>query len=260
MDSFGTHLKHWRQTRNQSQLDLALCANVSARHISFLETGRAAPSRPMILTLSNALDIPRPARNALLNAAGFAPAYKKTPLTSESMAPVSEAITWTIERHSPYPAIVIDQFWNLVDANPSAQMMLTFFGVSKGDSLLAAMLADEFGAELFENWAEVGSFMARRLRTESAHAGGIAELDKYAAALEADPEIASYVPPTPLPPIIPAKYKVGPAVLSFFTTLAQFGSAEDIALAELRIELMFPADAATKSWLETLAAQNQANA
>lgn len=252
MDSFGTHLRHWRQTRKQSQLDLALSANVSARHVSFLETGRAKPSRPMILTLSNALDIPRQARNTMLAAAGFAAAYRSTPLDSQDMSAVSGAIKWTMERHDPYPAMVIDQLWRLVDANASATLMLTGFGVAAGDNMLDALLQNNLGPHLFENWAEVGALMARRLRTESAHSGGIPELDTYAGLLEADPDVAAYTPPVPVPAIIPARYRIGGTTLSFFTTLAQFGTAEDIALADLRIELMFPADDATKDWLAAL--------
>ena len=116
-DAFGNLIRDWRNQRRMSQLDLALAADVSARHISFLETGRSQPSRGMVLALSESLGVPRATRNVLLNAAGFAQAYRARDLDDEDMAPVREAMDWMLERHAPYPAFAFDRHWRLVRLN-----------------------------------------------------------------------------------------------------------------------------------------------
>ena len=121
--AFGVALKEWRVQRRLSQLDLGLAADVSARHISFLETGRARPSRTMVLHLSEHLDLPRPVRNTLLNAAGFAPAYRSRDLGADDMRHIRDAVAWMLERHDPYPAMALDRHWTLVKANGTATML-----------------------------------------------------------------------------------------------------------------------------------------
>ncbi|MEM7057290.1 MAG: helix-turn-helix domain-containing protein [Pseudomonadota bacterium] len=258
MQNFGTILKDWRGRRRLSQLALGLEADVSARHIAFLETGRSAPSRKMVLHLSDVLGIPRPERNTLLTAAGFAPAYPKRGLDDMDLAPLKAAIEHTITRHAPFPAIVIDRHWCLIDANAPARMLLTPFGIKDGDSLLKAIFEAPSRTSYFENWAEFGYYTAKRLRTESAHLGGVPELDRVVEGIESDAEVASYEPPKELPAIIPARYRAGEMVLSMFTTIAQFGSAEEISLADLRIELMFPADEHTRQIFEAMSAKGGA--
>ncbi len=255
-NTFGSALRQWRAQRRMSQLDLGLTANVSARHISFLETGRSRPSREMILQLGETLEIPRNARNAMLNAAGFATVYRARPLDSVEMAPVREAVEWTISRHEPYPALVLDRHWVLLMANRPAQAMAAAFGIAPGDSLLDAMADPSVARDLFENWPEVARHTLARLRTESAHLGGDPVLDAAADRLAADPDIGAHDQSGMLAPFIPARYRAGGAVLSFMSTIAQFGTAEDIALADLRIEMLFPADEATRHML--LAAAQQA--
>ena len=250
MTDFGPTLRDWRKTRRMSQLDLGLSANVSARHISFLETGRARPSREMVLHLAAALDVPRPARNSMLTHAGFAAPYRARDAADADLAEIHNAIRWTIERHSPYPAMVLDRDWHLVDANPVAMMLLSGLGIARGTSVLAPLKDPARAAEIFENWGEVGRLTALRLRAESAHAGGIAELDAFATLIEADPAVTATPIPAVQPAVIPAIYRAGPLRLSLFSTIAQFGTVEDIALSDIRIELMFPADAATRAWLE----------
>ena len=245
--SFGAVLKEWRGQRRMSQLDLGLSSNVSARHISFLETGRAKPSRSMVLQLCETLEMPRNARNSLLNAAGYAPAYRSRDLDAADMDHVRAAVEWTLERHNPYPAMALDRHWTIVKANQAAGFLLAGAGVTEGDSLLAALTDSERFAAVIENWREVAQHMVVRLRTESAHLGGDPVLDQAAnalmLALGATPHPA---PAQPLPAIIPARYRAGDRTFSFFSTLAQFGTAEDIALAELKIEMMFPADEETR--------------
>lgn len=249
---FGHVLKEWRARRRMSQLDLGLTANVSARHVAFLETGRSRPSREMVIQLAEALDVPRPARNTLLNAAGFAPAYRARALDEPGMEAVRKAVDWMIGRHEPYPALVIDRHWRLVSMNRTGTMLLGAIGIAPGASLIEKLLDPAVGRVALENWGEVAHHFMMRLRTESAHLGGDAVLDAAAQRLTADATVKAHAPAGPLPPVIPARYRVpGGGVLSFISTIAQFGTAEDIALADLRIELLFPADAATRSFLET---------
>ncbi|WP_419909066.1 helix-turn-helix domain-containing protein [Hoeflea sp.] len=248
-NTFGDTLKEWRGRRRMSQLDLGLAANVSARHISFLETGRSRPSRSMVRLLSESLEMPHGARNAFLGAAGFAPAYRKRDLDDTDMAHVRAAVDWTMERHDPFPAMALDRHWNVVKANRTGGLLLAGAGVAEGDSLLEAITDADRLQDVLVNWQEVAEHMIVRLRTESAHLGGDAFLDTTVERLEAalGPRIGNG--DGPLPAIIPARYRVGEQVLSFFSTIAQFGSAEDIALSELRIELLFPSDDQTRAML-----------
>jgi transcriptional regulator with XRE-family HTH domain len=248
-ETFGNLIRDWRNQRRMSQLDLALASDVSARHISFLETGRSQPSRGMVLALSESLGVPRATRNVLLTAAGFAQAYRARDLDDRDMAPVREAMDWTLERHCPYPAIAFDRHWRLVRTNPVAAAMLESMNLSIGDSLLDAFLEGGPFAEALENRDEVARHMVARLRTESAHAGGDEVLDAGAAKLAAMLGDRAPGQNDSMPAVIPARFRLGDVVLSMFSTIAQFGSTEDIALADLRIELMFPADEATRELL-----------
>ncbi len=250
---FAQNLKHWRKTRRISQMDLALDADVSTRHISFLETGRSTPSRAMALRLADALNVPRDQRNALLSATGFARIYQTKALNSPDLTQVSEAINWMISNHDPFPALVFDQLWHVVRANKTGTATLKAFGIGIGDSLLDALTAAGNGREIFENWPEVATHMIHRLRAESNNAGGIQKLDDVANMLADDPEVAAFEAPSPMPAVIPATYRFGNNRLSMFTTLAHFSTAEDIALADLRIELMFPADENSKQMLLAMA-------
>ncbi len=166
------------------------------------------------------------------------------------MEPVRLAIARIIERHDPYPAFVIDRHWNLVTANRSGALVLAAFGVDIGGSLLNAMLDPGRAEALIENWPEVAAHMIARLRTESAHLGGDPVLDAAADGLSRDPALARHAPRPDMPAIMPARYRLGGQVFSVFRTIAQFGTAEDIALADLRIEMLFPADEATRVMFE----------
>ncbi len=248
--AFGDVLKEWRGARRMSQLDLGLAANVSARHISFLETGRSRPSRGMVLQLAETLDIPRAARNQLLNAAGFSAAYASGSMQDREMAPVTAAIERIVSRHDPYPAFLLDRHWRLAGANQSGALVTGGLGIGPDESLLDAMTEPGRGAAMIENWGEVALHMLARLRTESAHLGGDAILDAAIAILAGDPEIADRKDHAPLPAVLPARYIIGGQRYSVFSVFAQFGSAEDIALADLRIEMLFPADEATRALFE----------
>ncbi len=254
-NAFGAVLKEWRGRRRMSQLDLGLAANVSARHISFLETGRSRPSRSMVRMLCDSLEMPHGARNAVLSAAGFAPAYRRRDLEDDDMAQVRAAVEWTLQRHDPFPAMALDKHWTIVRTNRSAAFILQGAGLAEGDSLLEALTQSERLAEVLDNWTEVAEHMIVRLRTESAHLGGDPVLDAAVEKLTAALPVKPHGNDGPLPAVVPARYRAGETILSLFSTIAQFGSAEDIALAELKIELMFPADEPSRAMLLALAEQ-----
>ena len=248
-EAFGQLLRNWRGQRRMSQLDLGLAANVSARHISFLETGRARPSQSMVLQLSESLDVPRAVRNVFLTAAGFAQAYKARDLEQEEMAFVRQAMDWTLGQHDPYPAVAFDRHWHLLRMNRCATALLEAMNLNIGDSLLDAFVAGGPFADALENRDEVARHMVSRLRTESSHLGGDKILDEAADHLAASLGDAESPGTSSMPAIIPARYRSKGVVLSFFSTIAQFGSTEDIALADVKIELMFPADNFTREAL-----------
>jgi transcriptional regulator with XRE-family HTH domain len=246
---FGELLKHWRNARRLSQLDLGLDANVSARHISFLETGRAQPSRAMVLQLSESMAVPRAARNTLLTAAGFAEVYRHRDINAADLSHIRAAVAWTLERHDPFPAFALDKHWVIVAANVAATGLFAAVGIAVGDSLLDRLVhAPEFRAA-FDNWHDVIRYLVTRLRTENIHLGGDPVLTEAIARLGPDITTAEPKAAAELSAVTPTRFRVNGTVLSLMSTIAQFGTAEDIALADLRLELMFPADDATRALL-----------
>jgi transcriptional regulator with XRE-family HTH domain len=252
---FGAELKHWRSQRRMSQLDLGLSANVSARHISFLETGRARPSRAMVLNLCAELDVPRGARNHMLRAAGLAPAYGARALSDDDMAPVREAVAWMLARHMPYPAFAVNRHWVVQSVNPAATMLIGAAGLDVGDSLIDALIESAALRSALDNLDEIIQHALQRLRTESAHLGGDPVLESAITRLATQAESTANGVTGVLPAAIPTRYKLGETVLSFFSTITQFGTAEDVALSELKIEMLFPADAATRAAIFAMADQ-----
>ena len=254
MHDFHTALRSWRRTRRLSQLKLANEAEISPRHLAFLETGRARPSRGMVLRLAGVLLLPRGEQNGFLAAAGFAPQFPVLPLDAEEMVQVRQAMGWTINRHAPYPALILDRLWSIVAQNGPAKALFGPAGIGEGSSLLAALADPAVFSGLIENWVEVGHHTLLRLKAESARAGGIAELDQAVASLATQPEIAGFQPKTANRAVLPTIYRMGDRRLSLFSTYAQFGAAEEVALSDMKIELMFPADAEAAAFLTGLAA------
>jgi len=250
---FGQHLKTWRGQRRLSQLQLALEAGVSSRHIAFLETGRARPSRSMVLRLGEALDMPRADRNLMLHAAGFRAAYGRRSFDDEALAPVRRAISHMIKGHQPYPAFVFDRHWTILGANESGQMMLSGFELSEGDNFISFLLRPGKGAELVENWGEVAAHLSSRFRLESAHLGGDTLLDHAAAALSQEAGPSLHAGSGDLPPVVPVQFRFAGGVYPMFSTITQFGTAEDIALADIKIEMFFPADDVTETLFQQMA-------
>ena len=247
--AFGSVLKEWRHQRRMSQLDLGLNADVSARHISFLETGRSKPSRAMVLKLCEELDVPLQARNQFLHSAGMAPVYKKRDLSEEDMKPVRLAVDWMLERHAPYPAIAMDKYWAVVSMNKTAELLLSGMNIDVGDNLALALAENDLVRQAIENLDEVITHVVKRLRIESAHMGGdpilAAAIEKLSVQIDEPAQCDS----STMPVFIPARYRMNGMVFSFFSTVSQFGTAEDIALSELKIEMMFPADEDTRQQL-----------
>ncbi|MDH4441031.1 MAG: helix-turn-helix domain-containing protein [Rhizobium sp.] len=250
---FSLQLRTWRGRRRMSQMQLALEADVSARHVAFLETGRAKPSRAMVLRLGEALDMPRTERNLMLDAAGFRPAYGRRSFDNEAMAPVLKAIRHMICGHAPYPAFVFDRHWTVLDTNDSGLAMLAGFGVATGDSFIDFLLAPGRGETLVENWGEVAAHLASRFRLESAHLGGDPVLDRAAATLGRDPALQGHAATGDLPPVVPVRFRLDGHIYPMFSTITQFGTAEDIALADIKIEMFFPADDATEALFRQMA-------
>ena len=247
MTQFPQTLKTWRKARHLSQLDLALEAEVSARHISFLETGRSRPSREMIARLGDALHLPLSTRNQMLTHAGYAPRYAARNWDAAEMAPIRAALDHTLNAHAPFPAFAVDRLWTVLRLNGPASQLFGMLGISEGASLLDLVTSDTL-PQFIENWPEVAHHSAQRLRTESAAQGGVPELDRAAEQLANVP----YQAQDSYRPVVPTTYVAGPLRLSLFSTIAQFGTAEDLALDDLKIELFFPADQATETALRKL--------
>lgn len=248
MNTFPQALKSWRKSRRFSQLDLAVEADVSSRHISFLETGRSRPSRDMILRLCDALQLPLVARNQMMTHAGFAARYPGRNWTAPDMAPIREAVDHMLQRHNPFPAFALDKVWTVFRLNRSAQALFGLLDLQEGDSLLDLMLSDVLPG-LVENWPDVAHHAAQRLRTESAAQGGVPLLDAAAAKLSATPAPEDMSDA----PVVPMILRLGDHRLSLFGTIAQFGTPDDLTLDDMKIELFFPADQMTRDYLVAMA-------
>jgi len=233
-----------------SQLDLAVEAMVSPRHLSFVETGRSRPSRELVVDLAEQLEVPLRERNSLLLAAGYAPAYRETPLDNAEMSPVREALDRLLAGHEPFPAVVLDRHWNVVSLNrPMA--ILSGEGVSSElltppANAMRVTLHPHGMAPRITNLAEYSDHLLEQLRRQVVLTGdpAIAELEKevrgYPGVSDRPP---SFDQPVPL--FVPLNIWVSGREMSFFNTLTAFGTALDITMSELTIEALYPADDAT---------------
>ncbi|MEL6323579.1 MAG: helix-turn-helix transcriptional regulator [Pseudomonadota bacterium] len=248
MTGFSLALRRFRAARRMSQLELSLECNVSARHVSFLETGRAKPSREMVLQLARGLVLPLSAQNTLLSAAGFAPAFPASPLESDALGPLRDVLSEMIARHGANPAMLCDRHWSILDANAAARRLLSVFHGDAGETNVIRMLTqNSLSAELVENYPEVLAEMRGRLQLEALEAGDDGVLRELLADVEracADyPVGAADVARRPLVPII---FRTPTGRLSFLSTIAHFGTSEDVTVRDLRLELFFPADQQTR--------------
>lgn len=246
----GKLLRQWRERRRLSQLELAIQAEVSARHLSFVETGRSHPSREMVLHLTEQLNVPLRERNHLLLAAGYAPAYAESALDGPELAAVRAAVRRVLAGHEPYPAVAVDRSWNLVDAN--AGLALFTAGVSPEllvppVNCIRLSLHPAGLAPRIINLSEWRAHLLGKVRRQLALTGelALAELYEELHAYPCDQPVPEVEAPGPGDVAVPLRVRDGARELAFFGTVATFGTPLDITVAELAVEAFFPADAAT---------------
>lgn len=259
LEGFPRLLREWRQKRRWSQLDLALTSGVSQRHISFLESARAKPSRAMILQLSEALEVPLRTRNLWLIAAGFAPLYAARTLDDPQMAQVMGAVRMMLSAHEPFPALALDRAWTVLLANRPFDALVALLGADIWQRVAGPAAGNERNLmrlffhpqgirPLITNWSAVGPLLWQRATREAHQVGGAdmqAVLDDLAPFQE--PEILWSAMDSALLPVVPFRLAVGELALSLFAVIATFGTAQDVTTDELRIETLFPADAQTEA-------------
>lgn len=252
--SFGILVKHWRNIRRFSQLGLSVESGMSSRHISFLETGRSKPSRGSVLTLARVLEMPKPAVNDALLAAGFAPEYPALDMDDLDLAPMMEAMMTILENHSPMPAIIIDGAWQIVGGNKAAMHMMQYLPMHGSMSVVDALVNDNPENPVFLNWDEIATWTLQRLQVESARGGRQGPLMKVYKQLSEAPRLAEKKCESfsNNGPFLTLKARVGEHNLSLLTMLAEFTTAQDINMSERRVELFFPADAQTRTFFEAL--------
>jgi transcriptional regulator with XRE-family HTH domain len=254
---FGDLLRKWREDRKVSQLTLASRAEISARHLSFVENGRSSPSRTMVLRLAEHLDVPLRDRNRLLLAAGFAPAFGETPLQSSELDMIRTAIRQVLAGHEPYPAVLVDRDWNLIEAN-RAVAPLFLAGARPGlltepFNVLRFSLHPEGLAPRIRNLGQWRAHLLGRLERELRTHTSVRltelhqELSAYPAPdADADTGAAAGV-------VVPMELEHDGELLSMFSTVTVFGTARDITVEELSIESFYPADRPTAERLRAIA-------
>lgn len=258
---FAAALRYWRTKRGFSQLRLSAESGISQRHLSFLESGRAQPSRELILKLGITLDVPLRQRNVMLLAAGFAPAYQERSLLDPEMSAVKQALDFMLRQAAPYPALVVDRLWNLVMANePAAAMMRWFLGMPAhapiprdGSINVIRLTLDPNGLRPWlANWEEVGADLLQWVQREAMGDGPGSEAAALLAELTALPGLrdASVVPNLDRRalPFLPLTLRKDGVELNLFTTITTLGTPHDVTVHELRLESFFPADEASANW------------
>jgi len=259
----GILIKQWRERRHMSQLGLSVEAEISTRHLSFLETGRAQPSRDMVLLLSRVLDVPVRQRNELLTAAGFAPIYRETTLDAPEMAQVRQAMGYMLRQQEPYPAMVLDRHWNIMMTNDAMQRVTAQFVDPDTMTELGPLNAMRLSYHprglrpYIVNWEATAAAFIQWLHRDLLRAGD-GETRRLLDELLSYPDVPRQWQSLDLDastaPFLAIELKKGDARFSFFTLLASLGTPYDITLHELRIECFFAADAATETALKRLAA------
>ena len=260
---FAARLRQWRQRRGWSQLDLAARADISQRHLSFLELARATPSRDMVLRLAAALDVPLRQHNALLLAAGFAPVWQETDLGAPELAEVRHALDYILAQQEPFPAVAVDRHWNLLKANDGAVRLVEFLvgplapdaKVNLADALVGPDVLRPLPAQLARCrrlfHPQRRSRCRRRRRTETA-----ALLERLLAYEGVRPLLKAAATGAAAGPVLPMHFRKGEISLQLFTTIATLGTPQDITLQELRIESFFPMNRETALVLRGWAATN----
>jgi transcriptional regulator with XRE-family HTH domain len=266
-DLFGPMLRAWRRRRGASQLALALQSGVSQRHVSFLESGRARPSREMVVQLTSALDVPLRQRNEMLLAAGFAPVYRESSLAAPELTAVRQAIARLLKQQEPYPAVVIDRLWNLLDANDAAHAFTVFLfegpppppPPGKQANLLRWLLDPRALRGKIVNWEEVARYLVSTTYAEILAAGGEPKALAFIEEIMALPDVPASFRKVRFEdrpaPVLTIEFLVAGKALSVFTTIATLGTPQDVTLQEVRIESFFPADERSDALFRSLAAK-----
>jgi transcriptional regulator with XRE-family HTH domain len=258
--TFGTLLKQWRNRRSLSQLDLAVTSQVSQRHISFLESGRAKPSQKMVLQLATVLEIPLRHQNLMLSMAGFAPIHTETDLSAPEMISISKALNFILRQQEPYPAIVIDRYWNLLLANNGATRLLnmfidpdklqTLFCIDGKINLMRVTFDPQGLRPFIANWEELVGYLLQRVHREANSSIESEQSTLLFDELISYPGVAdiwscsNHSPQNDL--ILTTHFKKHDLDLRFFATISTLGTPYDITLQEMRIECLFPADEVTE--------------
>jgi transcriptional regulator with XRE-family HTH domain len=259
--AFPSRLVWWRKRRGLSQLQLAMAAACSQRHVSFLELGRTKPSREMVLRLTAALDVPLRHSNELLLAAGYAPVWTETGLDAAALTPIRNALDHILTQQEPYPAVVVDRRWNVLQANQGAVALVEFLvGPVRPDAALNladALVAPDVLRPHLANWADVVRYFLRSVEADAA-ADGTAEtadlLERLLSYNGVRSATALAMAHAPEGPVLPMHFRKGGTKLSLFTTIATLGTPQDITVQELRIESFFPMDEATREVFRNWAA------
>lgn len=255
----GVLLREWRSARRLSQLDLALDAGLSARHLSCVETGKAQPSREVIARLADTLEMPLRERNSLLKAAGYAPQYAETGLATPALAQIRRAIEFILQQQEPFPAFLLNRHWDVLMANRAAARVNSFVmhgRVSAHQNLLRQIFDPNDLRAAIVNWEEVAGDLIRHLH----HA--VASRPSDAVARNLLDEVLAY-PDVPArwrtrdlcaapPPLLTTVFRLGTQELHFFSTITTFGTPRDVTLDELHIECCFPVDEKTAALCRSL--------
>jgi transcriptional regulator with XRE-family HTH domain len=256
-DELGRLMRYWRGTRGKSQLDLALDTGISQRHISFIESGRSVPSRHTLVGIAQALDIPLRERNVLLQAAGYASIYSDIPLEAAQMQGLRKALERMLHQHSPFPAIVMDRYWNVVMTNDATPRFFNSFAdmsARTGPRNMFHLIFDPEGMRPFVNhWEQTAHSLIQRIYRESLGRVIDEKAQDLLHALEAYPDVD---PAWRLPnqvtagahaPVIPLSFSKDGTAMNYFSMVTTVGSPQTISAQELRIECMFPADDSTEA-------------
>ena len=262
--TFPARLAHFRKRRGISQLQLAMAAACSQRHVSFLELGRAKPSRDMVLRLSAALDATLRQSNELLVAAGYAAVWAESDLDAQALAPVRDALDYILAQQEPFPGVVVDRRWHLIQANKAAVALVEFLTgpVKPGTAinLADALAAPDVLRPHLVNWADVVRYFVRSVEADAA-ADGTTEtaalLDRLLSYKDVRTTIAQAPAQIAGAPILPMHFRKGRTTLKLFTTIATLGTPQDITLQELRIESFFPMDDETSATFRKWAAPDK---
>src|SRR5262245_59652934 len=263
--TFGTLLRHWRGARRMSQLRLASEAGISARHLSFLETGRSRPSREMVQLLAGMLDVPLSERNALLVGAGYAPVYGERPLAAPELTHVRRALEYTLRQQEPYPALVMNGYHDIVMRNEASRRVFELFRGPMPDHLTINGIRTVFSPHgirpFIVNWDEMAECMMQGLQREIAETGNDALVrlrDEVLAYPDVPKRFAALNALDAATPVVNMQLRKDDVSLSFFSAMSFIGRARDITLQNLKIECFFPADEATDQFSRRLAAMPSA--